>query len=164
VRTRGVEASWLWQATDGLSWRNALSINDSRYGDDYVSSGQVVRVDGKRVVNSPRTQFSSALHYSENGWFAQLSGKYTGERAASYSNDLMAPAHTLWRLAAGYERAAFLGLKKFRAQLNVENLSDRDYLATIGAAGYLVNDPTGASTYVQVGAPRAAFFSVSGEM
>lgn len=164
VRTRGAEASLLWQATDGISWRNALSINDSRYQDDYLSAGSVVRTAGKRVVNSPRLQFSSALHYAANGWFAQLAGKYTGERAASYSNDLMIASHTLWRLAAGYERAAFLGLKKFRVQLNVENLGNRDYLATLGAAGYNVSDPTGASTYFQVGAPRAAFVSVSGEM
>lgn len=163
VRTSGAELSLTSRLTSEFSWHNALSYNDSRYLDNYVSAGSSVPTADKMVVNSPRRQFATALSYRWDAFFARLSGKYTSERAASYTNDLKVPGFALWSLAAGYERNHFLGLREFRAQFNVENLSNRDYLATLGAAGYYASDPTGTSTYAQVGAPRLAYVSMTGK-
>jgi iron complex outermembrane recepter protein len=102
------------------------------------------------------------LRWHSSGWFAALKGKYVGSRYASYTNDLAVPGFTLWSLVTGYECQSCLGLRNFRAQFNLENLADRDYIATIGQSGFSASDPSGANTYVQIGAPRMGFISVDG--
>ncbi len=163
VRTSGAELSLTWRLADGFAWNNALSYNDSRYLDNYISDGNTVSTAGKMVVNSPRRQFATSLNYKQGNLFARVGGKYTSERAASYTNDLKVPGFALWSLSTGYERRHFLGLREFRVQLNVENLTGSEYLASIGTAGFSASDPTGANTYFQVGAPRLAYVSAAGK-
>lgn len=162
VRKTGVEGSAQWHWDRHWTVYAAVSYSDSRYRDDYQSQGKTVATASKATVDSPDWLASWEARWQSGGWFSALRGKYVGKRYASYTNDLSVPAFTLWSLAAGYECKACLGLRNFRAQFNLENLFNRDYIATIGQSGFSASDPDGSNTYVQVGAPRMAFFRVEG--
>lgn len=162
VETQGVEASALWRPNARISWYNALTFNDSRYAGDYVSGGVNVNATGKTVVNAPNWMFVTHIGYERGGFFAGLNGKYNGERYATYTNDLKVPAFTLWDLALGYKQKRLGNIRDFKVQLNVDNLTDKDYLGSIGSSGIYTSDPTGANTYFQVGAPRGVYVSVQG--
>lgn len=162
VDKKGVEASVQKRFQGRWTAYGALAYNDSRYEDDYLSQGQIVPTAGKVPVNSPIWLASWELRYERGGSFAALRGKYTGQRYASYSNDLAVPGYTLWGLSTGYACQHCLGLQRVEAQLSVENLGNREYIATLGQSGFSASDPSGSNTYVQVGAPRMVWFSVSG--
>lgn len=162
VTTQGIEASALWRPNIRISWYNALTFNDSRYASDYVSGGINVNATGKTVVNAPNWMFVTDIAYESGGFFAGLNGKYNGERYASYTNDLKVPAYTLWNLVLGYKQKRLGDIRDFKVQLNVDNLTDEDYLGSIGSSGIYTSDPTGASTYFQAGAPRGLYVSVQG--
>jgi iron complex outermembrane receptor protein len=53
-------------------------------------------------------------------------------------------------------------LKDLAFQLNVTNLLDKKYIATVGTNGYAY-DATGDLQTLQVGAPRQFFVNVSGK-
>lgn len=160
VRKWGAEASAQWRFLPDWTMSGTLNVGDSRYLENYVSRGQTVDTAGKTSVDAPQWIAAWELRYQRNGWFAAVKGKYVGERQASYTNDLTAPAFTLWGLVAGYGCQACFGLRELRFQANVENLADKDYIASIGQSGFSASDPLGTNTYVQVGAPRMAFASV----
>lgn len=162
VRKTGIEGAVQWRFEKNWTTFGSVSYSDSRYLDDYQSQGKTVATAGKITVNSPEWLAAWTLRWNNNGWFAALKGKYIGSRNASYTSDLSIPASTLWGLVAGYECQSCLGLRSFRAQFNVEKLTDRDHIATAGQSSYSASDPTGANTYVQVGAPRMAFASFEG--
>ena len=162
VATQGVEASALWRPNGRISWYNALTYNDSRYASDYASGGVTVNATGKTVVNAPNWMFVTDIAYESGGFFAGLNGKYNGERYATYTNDLKVPASTLWNLALGYKQKRLADIRDFKVQLNVDNLTDKDCLGSIGSSGIYTSDPTGANTYFQVGAPRGVYLSVQG--
>lgn len=162
VDKKGVEASVQKRFQGQWAAYGALAYNDSHYVDDYLSQGQIVPTAGKVPVNSPIWLASWALRYEQGGGFAALKGKYTGQRYATYSNDLAVSDFTLWSLSTGYACQRCLGMHRVEAQLSVENLGNREYIATIGQAGFSASDPSGANTYVQVGAPRMVWLSVAG--
>lgn len=162
VRKSGIEGTVQWRIDKNWTSFIALSYSDSRYRDDYQSQGKTVATAGKTTVNSPEWLAAGELRWRGGGWFAALKGKYVGSRYASYTDDLSIPGFSLWSMVAGYECKSCLGLRSARAQFNLENLTDRDYIATVGQSGFSASDPTGANTYVQVGAPRMGFFSVEG--
>ncbi|MBS4095787.1 MAG: TonB-dependent receptor [Sulfuricella sp.] len=163
VRKSGIEGTAQWRFEKNWTAFTSLSYSDSRYRDDYQSQGKTVATAGKVTVNSPEWLAAWELRWQNSGWFTALKGKYVGSRYASYTDDLSVPSFTLWSMVAGYECKSCLGLRNFRAQFNLENLTDRDYIATIGQSGFSANEPSGANTYVQVGAPRMGFFSVAGQ-
>lgn len=163
VRKTGIEGTVQWRFDRNWTAFTSLSYSESRYLDDYQSQGKTVATAGKTAVNSPEWLAAWELRWKSSGWFAALKGKYVGSRYASYTDDLSIPAFTLWSLAAGYECKPCLGLRSMRTQLNLENMTDRDYIATVGQSGFSASDPTGANTYVQVGAPRMGFVSVEGK-
>lgn len=160
VRKIGVEGSVQWRFLPDWTAYAALNYGDSRYQENYQSAGGSVATADKTTVDSPQWIASWELRRQYGGWFAAVRGKYVGERQASYTNDLAAPAFALWSLGAGYACQACFGLPSLRVQANAENLTDRDYIATLGQSGFSASDPTGAGTYVQAGAPRMLFGSV----
>ncbi|MDB5909324.1 MAG: tonB-dependent Receptor Plug domain protein [Massilia sp.] len=164
VQTRGVEAVAVWKFARELSWFNSYTYNDSKYKSDYLDNGKVVAVSGKRVVDSPRTMFSTELAYENSDWFARLGAKYTGERFYTYLNDAGVPAYTVATLSAGYKLKSFAALKDLTLQVNVNNLFDKQHFSTIGSNGFVTSDPTGSFATLLAGAPRQVFFTLSGKL
>jgi len=159
VESTGVDLAFIWKPVDGLSWLNTVSLDRSKYQDDYLNSG-VIETSGKYVVGIPSLMFSSSLNYRLNGWKFSLDGKYTGRRYITYLNDSRVPAYTVFNAGAGYDFGRLGVFSNVGLSLNITNLADKHYFATTGTNGYVASDPDGYNQTLMAGAPRQAFFSV----
>lgn len=163
VESNGLDFSINWKLARTWSWFNALSINSTQYKDNYVNGSTVQYVSGKQVVGVPEQMFKTELAYDDGTWFARLGGDYTSRRYYTYSNDNSVDARWLWNLGAGYRTKNVGFLKEVKAQVNINNLLDKQYFASMGTNGFGYSDPNGTTQTLQVGAPRQVFFSVTGK-
>ncbi|SEK64754.1 iron complex outermembrane recepter protein [Pseudoxanthomonas sp. GM95] len=159
VESTGVDLAVIWKPIDGLSWLNTVSLDRSKYQDDYLNNG-VVETSGKYVVGIPSVMVSSSLNYRLDGWKFGLDGKYTGRRYITYLNDSRVPAYTVFNVSAGYDFGQVGFLSNVGVSLNITNLADKRYFATTGTNGYVAADPDGYNQTLMAGAPRQAFFTL----
>lgn len=166
VDTRGLEAALDWKLDRAWSWFNSFTYNDSTYRQApvYYEGSTAIDVNGKRVVDAPRVQFNTELSYERAGWFARADAKYTGVRYYTYLNDSPVPAFWLANLSAGYKIGDVGPFRGATLQLNVTNLFDKRYFASIGTNGYASSDPAGSFATMLAGAPRAAFLTLNGKL
>jgi len=160
VESTGAEAGINWKVTPKWAWYNALSVNSTEYKDDYYTGETLREVAGMQVVGVPKAMLKTELAYNDNGWFAKLGGVYQSERFYTYRNDASAPGYTLWNLGAGYRMKKVGMLEELALQVNVTNLLDKEYIATVGTNGYAY-DATGDLQTLQVGAPRQFFVNAT---
>ncbi len=160
VESTGAEAGINWKVTPKWAWYNALSVNSTEYKDDYYTGETLREVAGMQVVGVPKAMLKTELAYNDNGWFAKLGGVYQSERFYTYRNDASAPGYTLWNLGAGYRMKNVGMLEELALQVNVTNLLDKEYIATVGTNGYAY-DATGDLQTLQVGAPRQFFVNAT---
>ncbi|GAA0724771.1 TonB-dependent receptor [Dokdonella soli] len=158
--SRGVEATFVWKPMDHLRWFNTVSYNRSRYDSDYVDGQNIVPTRGKTVVDAPHALVSSEIAWQEGPWDLRLGGKYTGKRYITYVNDSSVPGFLLFNASAGYDLGKLGMLEDVRLQLNLSNLTDKRYFATVGSNGFVVSDPQGQNYTLLTGAPRQVFFTV----
>lgn len=163
VEANGLEAGLNWQINDSWYWYNSASFNDSTYSDDYTSGNTLVALSGKTVVDSPEVMFNSELGLELDRAFAKLHFKHTGERYFTYSNDGSVDSYNILNLSVGYRFPDLGALKELTAQLDITNLTDEDYIATVGSGGFANSDPNGTAQTLLPGAPRQAFFSLKAQ-
>jgi iron complex outermembrane receptor protein len=163
VKSKGMEAAVVLTPAQNWTWFNSLTLNDSKYASDYVNGGTTVAINGKTVVDAPKAMFSTDLGYDKNGWFANVGGKYTGERFYTYLNDNKVAAFFVMNSSVGYKQKNVAGMKEVSVQLAVTNLMDKKYFSTIGSNGFVVSDTQGAFPTMLEGAPRQAFVTMSGK-
>lgn len=166
VQTRGLEAALDWKLAPAFKWFNSFTYNRSEYRDAplYYEGTTAIDVNGKRVVDAPRVLFNTELAFEQAGWFARVDAKYTGKRYYTYLNDSPVPSYWVANAAAGYRLGTTGPFKDATIQLNVTNLLDKKYFATIGTNGFASADPSGTFATMLAGAPRAAFLSLSGKL
>ncbi|GAA0623863.1 TonB-dependent receptor [Brevundimonas kwangchunensis] len=159
VTSRGFEVAGLWNFTDTVSGFVSYSYNDSTYDDNVRDgAGNVVATAGKTLVNIPNALARAELSYDNGAFFTTLAAAYTGERYSSYLNDESADAFLLGELTAGYRfTSGGSWLNGTQVQLNVTNLLDTDFIATVGSGGF--QNDAGRQTFLP-GAPRQVFVSV----
>jgi iron complex outermembrane receptor protein len=163
VESNGMDLGLNWKFASSWSWFNSLSFNSTKYKDNYLDGTTVREVSGKQVVGVPERMFKTEVAYDNGAWFARLGGDYTSKRYYTYSNDNSVDGRWLWNLGAGY-RVKHVGFfKEVKAQVNINNLLDKEYFATMGTNGYSYSDPTGTGQTLQAGAPRQVFFNVTGK-
>ncbi|WP_395943285.1 TonB-dependent receptor family protein [Brevundimonas sp.] len=160
VKSRGFEAAALWTFASDWSAFGSYSYNDSTYQDDVVDGAGVLvaATSGKRTVDTPENLFRAELSYDNGAVFGALAAAYTGERFSSYINNESADAYTTVELTAGYRFDGTGGwLDGTAIQLNVVNLTDEDYISTVGSGGF--QNSAGRQTFLP-GAPRQVFASI----
>lgn len=160
VRTLGGEFAFVWTPTRDLRWLVSYAYNDSQYRSDYLSSGALVPVRGKQVVDTPKQLFATELSYALREVELRLGGKYTGRRYYTYTNDAGTDAFWLWDAGLSWQRQDVGRIKSLRVGLNVYNLLDKRYIATLGSNGFRDTDPQGTFQTLLTGAPRQWFVSV----
>ena len=164
VATNGLEAIGVWKLAREFSWFNSFTYNDSQYKSDYLDNGKSVAINGKQVVDAPRTMFDTEITYENSTWFTRLGGKHTAKRYYTYQNDGVVPAFWVASLSAGYKLKSVGMFKDVSLQLNVSNLFDKRYFSTIGSNGFSNSDPSGTNQTLLTGAPRQAFLTLSGTL
>jgi iron complex outermembrane receptor protein len=104
--------------------------------------------------------FAGEAKYRVGGFDFTLSTKYTDERFITYLNDSKVDDFWLVDAAVGYDFGQVGFARTLRAQLNVSNLLDKEYFATVGSNGFVTSDPQGLNYTLLTGAPRQVFLTL----
>ncbi|MFT3997466.1 MAG: TonB-dependent receptor [Asticcacaulis sp.] len=156
VKTSGMELGGTWRFSDTIRLSSSYSYNDSKYADNYTSNGKTYQTKDKTVVNTPKHMLSADLSYDNGTLFATAGAKYTSDRYYTYENiGGLVEGFTTVDATLGYRFPA-----GFEVQLNVTNLTDEDYISTVGSGGFVNSDTTGSTMTLLPGAPRQAFLTV----
>ncbi|MHA4867279.1 TonB-dependent receptor [Duganella sp. PWIR1] len=143
VKTNGVDLSGTVHFGRNFSLYNAVSYNQSKYDDNYVSGKDTIFTSGKKVPGSPEwmDKFAATLTVADTEF--QLSGDYVGKRYATFTNDLEVKSYFLTNLGVSGKLPFLNGgwIKNARYRLNVTNLGDRkgDLNVVVGAASGTYN-------------------------
>jgi len=143
VKTDGIDLSGTLHFGRNFSLYNALSYNQSKYDDNYVSGKDTVFTAGKKVPGSPEwmDKFVATLTVADTE--LQLSGDYVGKRYATYTNDLSVKSYFLTNLGVSGKLPFLNGgwVKNARYRLNVTNLTNKegDLNVVVGAASGTYN-------------------------
>jgi iron complex outermembrane receptor protein len=163
VETKGVELAGTYRLTDAWSLYGAYTYNDSKYEDDVVAQDGTLKAHtkGKTVVNTPKNIFKGELAFDQAGFFGKLGVAYTDKRYYTYENiGGLAPSTTVADLTLGYRFGDEGWGKGLEIQANITNLTDKDYISTIGSGGFVNSDPNGEAMTVLPAAPRQFYLSV----
>jgi iron complex outermembrane receptor protein len=158
VTTRGLELAGSYDFTDEWTLFGSYAYNDSTYDDDVVDATLPAPIEtgGKTVVNAPEHLLKADLGYDNGTFFGKLSLAYTGSRYFSYVNNAEVDGYTLADFAAGYRFSGDM-LDGLELQLNVTNLTDEEYVSTIGTNGFNANAD---NQTLMVGSPRQVFATI----
>jgi len=165
VKTDGIEAALTLKPIRAVTWFNSVAWNSSEYDDNYSSFDAngvetVIPVAGKTVADAPEFLLKSELSYDTEHFFARLDANFTDKRYYTYLNDAAVDSYTLLNLGLGY-RFLRTGLAdEITAQVDVSNLTDEEYISTIGSNGFVPSDLNGTSQTLLTGAPRQIFFGL----
>jgi len=158
VETLGFELGLLWQPIEHWSLFGSYSYTSSEYKDDVVAGdGSVVPTSGKTVVDTPENMLKAEFGYDNDRLFAKLGVDYIDDRYFTYLNDQSVDGRTLVDLALGYRMRDLGFLKQLTAQVNVTNLTDEQYIGTVGSGGF---GNSGDRQTLLTGAPRQYFLTV----
>ena len=144
VKTDGIDIAGTLHFGEHFSFYDAVSYNNSRYQDNYVTGVTTVPTAGKKVPGSPDwlNKFVATAHYSIVD--AQLIGDYTGKRFSTYTNDLSVPGFfTLaGRIGVEVPLPGNSFVKAINVSMNVTNITDKKAASTlsIGAASGTFNE------------------------
>jgi iron complex outermembrane receptor protein len=163
--TNGVDGSISIKLIPELTLYNGATWNKSTLDDNAVTSsgacvyktsaGACIDIKGKIAVDTPEGMYKTALDYHKAGFFAHIGADYMSTRYFTYSNDGSVSSRFLTELGAGYNREQLGAFKDLKAQINVSNLLNSQYWASIGTNGFSASDPQSVGNpTLQVGAPR----------
>ena len=157
VKSQGIELAGSYRVGHVTAYE-ALTFNDSTYNDDVIAADGTIKAhtNGKTVVNTPKVLSKTELSYNNGPVSAVLGVSYTGDRYYTYENiGGKVDASTVADLSLGYHFNAGVTM-----QLNITNLTDKEYISTVGSNGFTNNDASGTSQTILTGAPRQMFLSV----
>ncbi|NYD90695.1 TonB-dependent receptor [Sphingomonas melonis] len=160
VRTDGVDIAGTFRFGDVFTLYNALSYNNSRYSDDYLTGAgaaqTTVPTAGKKVPGSPDWLNKTVATLRTDGVEVQLIGDYIGRRYATYTNDLSVNGYLQLSGRIGFDMPlSGRGIAKtLNVSVNVTNLTNKRAESTlsIGAA-------SGTYNFFPV-APRQVFATI----
>ncbi|NBC37109.1 TonB-dependent receptor [Novosphingobium sp. FSY-8] len=166
VRSMGIEALLSAKLGGGFTATGSYAYNDSTYRNNVVTStGAVIATAGKTTVDTPRHTARAEMAYDSTTWFGRIAGNYMSKRYFTYTNGLRSDSdglgyvggRLLIDLALGYKVATNFTPKPIELQLNIANLFDRQYIASIGTNGF---GSVGDNQTMMVGTPRTIMASV----
>ena len=134
IESKGVELEAISQLTDSFRLQAAYTYTDIRYKKSSPEE------QGKRAVYAPRNQASAWLSYDVksgplDGLTLGSSVRYVNGITSDRLNTHTLPSYTLVDMAIGYDLSK-VGIKGLSAQLNVNNLTDKSYIAACNSLSY----------------------------
>ncbi|MFC3396841.1 ferrioxamine B receptor FoxA [Brenneria rubrifaciens] len=128
IESEGVELEAVSYLTDNLRLQAAYTYTDIRYKKSDDASEQ-----GNRAVYAPRNQASAWASYDVksgplDGLTIGTGVRYVNGITTDRANTYRLPSYTLVDMAVGYDLSK-VGLNGLSAQLNVNNLTDKRYVA-----------------------------------
>ena len=134
IESKGVELEAISQLTDSFRLQAAYTYTDIR------SKKSSPEEQGKRAVYAPRNQASAWLSYDVksgplDGLTLGSGVRYVNGITSDRLNTHTLPSYTLVDMAIGYDLSK-VGIKGLSAQLNVNNLTDKSYIAACNSLSY----------------------------
>lgn len=134
IESEGVELEAISQLTDSFRLQAAYTYTDIRYKKSSPEE------QGKRAVYAPRNQASAWLSYDVksgplDGLTLGSGVRYVNGITSDRLNTHTLPSYTLVDMAIGYDLTN-IGIKGLSAQLNVNNLTDKRYVAACNSLSY----------------------------
>ncbi len=134
IESKGVELEAISQLTDSFRLQAAYTYTDIRYKKSSLEE------QGKRAVYAPRNQASAWLSYDVksgplDGLTLGSGVRYVNGITSDRLNTHTLPSWTLVDMAIGYDLSK-VGIKGLSAQLNVNNLTDKSYVAACNSLSY----------------------------
>src|SRR5262249_50597230 len=130
-----------------LSWYNSASYNETTYDNNMIwctttgTNCVPIATEGKQQVDTPQELLASVLAYTAGGFEASLSGKYTGQRYYTYTNDQGFDPVTTFDLGLSYDFAQAMGREHgVRLSLNITNLTDERYASNFDNSVFAPSD------------------------
>ncbi|WP_186807710.1 TonB-dependent receptor [Swaminathania salitolerans] len=162
VISRGIDTAVNWQFLPNWSLFASYAFNNSFYQDDVYAGGTVTaRIKGKNVVAMPRNLANLQLGYDDGRIWGNILMQIQDRRYYTYTNDASVPANDVFNLNVGYRfKSHDFWLRGLDAQINVTNLFDKRYVASVGSTGFVNSDPNGTFQTLQAAAPRMVFFTL----
>ncbi len=160
VTSRGAEGLLSLRLAQGLSLTTSAAYTKATINDNYISgASDTVRAKGKRVVDTPALLANAQLRYQHAGFAAQIGGRHVSDRYFSILNsaDSKVPAYTTVDANVEYSLRNVPGLKELTFRANALNLTDENYIGTLGTNGFTLS---GDTQTVLAGARRLLFFSI----
>lgn len=134
IESEGVELEAISQLTDSFRLQAAYTYTDIRYKKSSPEE------QGKRAVYAPRNQASAWLSYDVksgplDGLTLGSGVRYVKGITSDRLNTHTLPSYTLVDMVIGYDLTN-IGIKGLSAQLNVNNLTDKRYVAACNSLSY----------------------------
>ena len=134
IESEGVELEAISQLTDSFRLQAAYTYTDIRYKKSSPEE------QGKRAVYAPRNQASAWLSYDVksgplDGLTLGSGVRYVNGITSDRLNTHTLPSYTLVDMVIGYDLTN-IGIKGLSAQLNVNNLTDKRYVAACNSLSY----------------------------
>ena len=134
IESEGVELEAISQLTDSFRLQAAYTYTDIRYKKSSPEE------QGKRAVYAPRNQASAWLSYDVksgplDGLTLGSGVRYVNGITSDRLNNHTLPSYTLVDMVIGYDLTN-IGIKGLSAQLNVNNLTDKRYVAACNSLSY----------------------------
>lgn len=148
-RNRGLELSAF-----GEPWRGVRLLGGATFLDGRIAETTDASLDGKRAIGVPRSQFNLGAEWDipgVRGLALSARAVHTSSQYADAANTLRVPSWTRYDLGARYATA--IGGRGVTFRARVDNITDRNYWASVGGyPGY---------GYLVLGAPRTVSVSAS---
>ena len=159
VTTNGVEVAGTYNITRAFSLYGSYAYTDGSYDQDTRDANGVLlaATKDKSVIAVPKHLINGEIAYDDGAIIGRLNVAYQSKRYYTYSNDASVKGYALVDLTAGYRFHTDDMLNGLELQVNVTNLFDKKYIATIGQNGFAYSDPGGTLQSMLVGAPRQVF-------
>lgn len=148
-RNRGVELTVYGLLAENLRVLGGITALDAEY-----TRTQFGVNEGNDVIGVPDTQANIGVEWDVTGLDGlSLDGRwvYTSSQAADAANTMSIPSWT--RLDLGARYAVRIGSTDVTMRLRVDNVTDKDYWASVGGSF--------GANYLVLGAPRTFTFSAS---
>ena len=158
VSSYGVEGLLNLTLLPSLVWANTASFNSSKISDDYMTGTTTVRSGGKYVVDAPKLLANSTLRFTQKSFSSSLGARFVDKRYITIENDLSVPSYATLDLGLAYHIGQVGVAKDLTLQVNVVNLTDTDYIGSIGTGGFATH---GDIQTLQAGSKRLSFVSLS---
>jgi iron complex outermembrane receptor protein len=134
IESEGVELEAVGQLTENIRLQAAYTYTDIRYKKSSPEE------QGKRAVYAPRNQASAWLSYDVksgplNGLTVGSGVRYVNGITSDRQNTHTLPSYTLMDMVVGYDLSN-VGLKGLSAQVNVNNVTDKSYVAACNSLSY----------------------------
>ncbi|WP_368039970.1 TonB-dependent receptor [Sphingomonas bacterium] len=133
VHTYGAEGTVNYRLMSDLSVFANYSYNHSKYANNVLNGNGSVYAytQNKFVVDAPEHMAKAELVYDNRSLFARVNGDYMSKRYFSYENDLVANGRFLANASIGYRFAHEGPMHDVTIEFNVNNLTDKQYIATV---------------------------------